>query len=287
MGGCVPSSLLGGGTNGNNSNNNSVNGDNNNNNNSGRSGELTLSRGDNSSLQQLLQSSIGKPGDSYDYLLKVLLLGDSAVGKSSIMSRFCFDSFQANLPSTIGLDYMHRFVTADSHGVVQLDDTVVDDGGVSPRRRGIHRIKVQMWDTAGQERFKAVTRNYFRGVNAYIVVFDITAKSSFLHVVDFLQAIAQFGVAGAPVLLIGNKCDLRHVRTVNEAEAIALSQAHPEIVGFLETSAKEAFQVNNAVNVLVTRFLTQMKDFEQRRKRDALLAAEESPRKGTGRKQTN
>jgi small GTP-binding protein len=243
-----------------------------------------------SALQQLLQSSIGKSGDSYDYLLKVLLLGDSAVGKSSIMSRFCFDSFQANLPSTIGLDYMHRFVTVDSHGVVQLDDGVSDDGGVSPRRRGSHKIKVQLWDTAGQERFKAVTRNYFRGVNAYIVVFDITAKSSFLHVVDFLQSIAQFGVAGAPVLLVGNKCDLRHVRTVNETEAIALSQAHPEIVGYLETRAKEALQVNNAVNVLVTRFLSQMKDFEQRRKREqqeelqqaaAGAAKQKSPRKLT------
>lgn len=234
-----------------------------------RMSNATTTTGDSSSaLQQLLQTSIGKSGDSYDYLLKILLLGDSAVGKSSIMSRFCFDSFQANLPSTIGLDYMHRFVTVDSHGVVQLDDGVSDDGGGSLRRRGIHKIKVQLWDTAGQERFKAVTRNYFRGVNAYIVVFDITAKSSFLHVVDFLQSIAQFGVAGAPVLLVGNKCDLRHIRTVNEAEAIALSQAHPEIVGFLETSAKEALQVNNAVNVLVTRFLSQMKDFEQRRKRE-------------------
>ena len=214
-------------------------------------------------FQALLESAIGKPTDGYDVLFKVLLLGDSAVGKSSIMKRFCFDDFALDVPSTIGVDYMHRFVRVDSHNVVQLDRPADPlTGKLLQSASGGTRVKVQMWDTAGQERFRAVTRNYFKGVHCFVVVFDITARDTFLHVSDFLRSIEEHGVAGVPILLVGNKSDLKHIRVVQEHEAIDFARQHPQIVTYVEVSAKTAAGVNAAVNTMLTRFLGTLKEFK-------------------------
>lgn len=221
-------------------------------------------------FQALLESAIGKPSDDYNVLFKVLLLGDSAVGKSSIMKRFCFDDFEPNLPSTIGIDYMHRFVRVDSHNVVQFDRPADPLTGKTILPKGARpgddmRCKVQLWDSAGQERFRAVTRNYFRGVHCFIVVFDITVRDTFVHVAEFLRAIEEHGVAGVPILLVGNKSDLRHLRVVQEHEAIDFSRQHPQIVTYVEVSAKTAAGVNTAINTMLTRFLGTLKEFQQKK----------------------
>jgi small GTP-binding protein len=218
-------------------------------------------------FEKLLEGAIGKPQDDYDYLFKVLLLGASSVGKSSIMKRFCFNDFAYDVPSTIGLDYMHRFVTVDSHNVVQAERLNLEGAHHGPRAPSDKsaRVKVQLWDTAGQERFAAVTRNYFKGVHCFVVVFDITQRDTFARVASFLEAIEQHGVAGAPILLVGNKSDLSSVRVVSELEAIEFSRAHPQIVGFMQTSASTGDGVTTAVHTLVTRFMKMMRDFQSKR----------------------
>ncbi len=129
----------------------------------------------------------------YDYLFKLVLIGDSSVGKSCLLLRFADDSFTESYISTIGVDFRFR--------TVKIEDKTV---------------KLQIWDTAGQERFRTITSAYYRGADGIIMVYDVTRTESFDHVQDWLNEVNRYANQGlCKKLLIGNKCD-RTDRTVRD-----------------------------------------------------------------------
>ncbi|KAK3002729.1 hypothetical protein RJ639_019907 [Escallonia herrerae] len=156
-----------------------------------------------------------------DYLFKLLLIGDSGVGKSCLLLRFADDSYLESYISTIGVDFKIR--------------TVEQDGKT---------IKLQIWDTAGQERFRTITSSYYRGAHGIIVVYDVTDQESFNNVKQWLSEIDRYASENVNKLLVGNKCDL----TANKVVSYETGKAFADEIGipFMEASAKDATNVEQA-----------------------------------------
>eukprot|EP01083_Nonionella_stella_P004037 11614_1 len=157
----------------------------------------------------------------YDYLFKFLLIGDSGVGKSSLMLRFSDDAYDHAFITTIGVDFKLK--------TMELDNKT---------------IKLQIWDTAGQERFKTITRSYYRGANGIIVVYDVTDKESFDNIREWLFEVDRYASDDVSILIIGNKSDLSDKREV--CYDAAKSFADELNIAYIETSAKEAYNVDMA-----------------------------------------
>ncbi|KAL9253000.1 GTP-binding protein YPTM2-like protein [Drosera capensis] len=163
--------------------------------------------------------------NEYDYLFKLLLIGDSGVGKSCLLLRFADDSYVESYISTIGVDFKIR--------------TVEQDGKT---------IKLQIWDTAGQERFRTITSSYYRGAHGIIIVYDVTDQHSFENVKQWLSEIDRYASDNVVKLLVGNKSDLTSNRVVSYESGKAFAD---EIgVPFLETSAKNAKWLVNQLRML-------------------------------------
>ena len=163
--------------------------------------------------------------------LKLLLLGDSGVGKTSLMTCFADSgAFSPNMISTAGVDC--RVKAMDVSG---------------------QRVTVQIWDTAGQERFKTITRQYYRGAMGIMLVFDCTSLSSFEHVEYWLQSIQQYAHQQVALLLVGNKADLTEQRHVSEGRA--QSMAAERSIPYVECSAKANLNVDAAFLALASSVL--------------------------------
>ncbi len=161
---------------------------------------------------------------------KIVILGDSGVGKSCLLLRYVDNAFTPSFISTIGVDFKSKTVTYDAS---------------RPPAR------VQFWDTAGQERFAAVTRSYFRGVDGAIVVYDLTNRQSFERVDAWIKSL-QAETLAVPLLLVATKIDLQEdARAVTYAEASAL--AHKYNCKLFEVSAKSGLGVESAINCIVAR----------------------------------
>jgi len=162
-----------------------------------------------------------KMNPEYDYLFKLLLIGDSGVGKSCLLLRFADDTYTESYISTIGVDFKIR--------TIELDGKT---------------IKLQIWDTAGQERFRTITSSYYRGAHGIIVVYDVTDQESFNNVKQWLQEIDRYACETVNKLLVGNKCDLTTKKVVDYTTA----KEYADTLGipFLETSAKNATNVETA-----------------------------------------
>jgi len=161
----------------------------------------------------------------YDYLFKLLLIGDSGVGKSCLLLRFADDTYTESYISTIGVDFKIR--------TIELEGKT---------------IKLQIWDTAGQERFRTITSSYYRGAHGIIVVFDVTDQESFNNVKQWLHEIDRYACQNVKKLLVGNKCDLASKRAVATEHA----QEFADSLGiqYLETSAKNATNVEKAFTTM-------------------------------------
>lgn len=157
----------------------------------------------------------------YDHLFKLLLIGDSGVGKSCLLLRFADDTYTESYISTIGVDFKIRNVEQDGKN-----------------------IKLQIWDTAGQERFRTITSSYYRGAHGIIIVYDITDLDSFNNVKTWLTEIEKFASDNVNKLLVGNKCDLTAQRQVDTQ--VAKEFADSLGIPFLETSAKTSTNVEQA-----------------------------------------
>lgn len=164
--------------------------------------------------------------EEYDYLFKVVLIGDSGVGKSNLMIRFAKSEFYSDSKSTIGVEHAYK--------TLRIEDKT---------------IKVQIWDTAGQERYRAITSHYYRGAVGALLVYDITDYSSFENVVTWLWELREYADHDIIIVLVGNKSDLSHLRVVEEEEAQAF--AEKENLFFIETSALDATNVDGAFQTIL------------------------------------
>jgi Ras-related protein Rab-1A len=164
----------------------------------------------------------------YDYLFKLVLIGDSGVGKSCLLLRFADDNFTDSYISTIGVDFRFRTITIEKK-----------------------TVKLQIWDTAGQERFRTITSAYYRGADGIIMVYDVTNQDSFEHVEEWLSEVDRYANENTAKLLIGNKADLLDQKQVSEETARRFAEKLN--IPFLETSAKTSTNVDAA-------FLTMAKE---------------------------
>ncbi|URD88939.1 No apical meristem (NAM) protein [Musa troglodytarum] len=164
--------------------------------------------------------------EEYDYLFKVVLIGDSGVGKSNILSRFTRNEFCLESKSTIGVEFATR--------TLQVEGRI---------------IKAQIWDTAGQERYRAITSAYYRGALGAVLVYDVTKPTSFENISRWLKELRDHADSNISIMLIGNKTDLKHLRAV--ASEDAQSYAEKEGLSFIETSALEATNVEEAFQMIL------------------------------------
>ncbi|WOL04117.1 ras-related protein RABA2a-like [Canna indica] len=164
--------------------------------------------------------------EEYDYLFKVVLIGDSGVGKSNLLSRFTRNEFCLESKSTIGVEFATR--------TLQVEGRI---------------IKAQIWDTAGQERYRAITSAYYRGALGAILVYDVTKPTTFENISRWLKELRDHADSNITIMLIGNKTDLKHQRAV--ASEDAQSYAETEGLSFIETSALEATNVEQAFQMIL------------------------------------
>jgi len=165
--------------------------------------------------------------DEYDYLFKIVLIGDTAVGKSNLLARFTKGAFNSDSKSTIGVEFATKNVVVDGK-----------------------TLKAQIWDTAGQERYRAITAAYYRGAVGALVVYDITSQQSYDNVERWLNELKDHADPNIKVMLVGNKSDLSHLRAITTD--ICARYARKNELSFLETSALNANNVDNAFIQLIT-----------------------------------
>lgn len=164
--------------------------------------------------------------DEYDYLFKVVLIGDSGVGKSNLLSRFTKNEFNLESKTTIGVEFATKSI--------QWGDKI---------------IKAQIWDTAGQERYRAITSAYYRGAVAALLVYDITKLHTFQNVEKWLQELKDYADDNIVVMLVGNKTDLNNLRAVKVEDAQAFSEKNE--LAFIETSALDSTNVVDAFEQII------------------------------------
>jgi Ras-related protein Rab-11A len=163
----------------------------------------------------------------YNYLFKVVLIGDSGVGKSNLMTRYTSDEFNVESPSTIGVEFMTKGLKIEGRDV-----------------------KAQIWDTAGQERFRAISRSIYHGAKGAMLVYDITNQQSFENIPNWLNELVSHVSPSTVIMLVGNKCDLEHLRAVKKETATKFAEEKRLL--FLETSALDTTNVDKAFEWLVT-----------------------------------
>ncbi|CBK20309.2 uncharacterized protein [Blastocystis hominis] len=172
---------------------------------------------------------------NFHYLLNVrnvyfvvVLIGDSNVGKTNILSRFANDEFNLDSKATVGVEFSAK--------CVKVNNSI---------------IKAQIWDTAGQERYRSITSAYYRGAVGALMVYDITSRSSFENVEGWLSELRQHSDGDMVVVLIGNKCDLANQRSISTDEARAYAEKHN--MAFIETSAYERTGIDEAFTMVLKR----------------------------------
>lgn len=161
----------------------------------------------------------------FDLQIKLLMIGDSAVGKTSLLLRYANDTFSSTFITTIGIDFKIKTIDLDGK-----------------------RVKLQIWDTAGQEQFRTITRSYFRGAQGIVLVYDITDRGTFNSVRSWMSQIADHADAQVNRVLIGNKCDHEAARQVSTEEGSRLADEYG--VKFFETSAKNDINVNECFTTI-------------------------------------
>jgi len=176
------------------------------------------------------------PADqNFDYMFKLLIIGNSSVGKTSFLFRYADDSFTSAFVSTVGIDFKVQIVF-----------------------RNNKRIKLQVWDTAGQERYRTITTAYYRGAMGFILMYDITNEESFRAVADWASQVKTYSWENTQVVLVGNKCDMEEERVVTYEQGKKLADGLG--FNFFEASAKENVNVRGAFDKLVDVICERMAD---------------------------
>ena len=160
-------------------------------------------------------------GAEYDYLFKLIIIGDSGIGKSCLLNRFSDDVYSDAYISTIGVDFKIRTIEI-----------------------GAKVCKLQIWDTAGQERFRTITSSYYRGAHGIVIVFDITNLESFTNCEMWLTEVQRYANDQASRILVGTKSDLADRRKISYADAQEFAAKNG--MEYIETSAKTGTNVESA-----------------------------------------
>ena len=164
--------------------------------------------------------------DNYEIMFKVVLVGDSFVGKTNIMSKYLKNEFLEDSKATVGVEFGSKQFTIDGHV-----------------------IKVQIWDTAGQERYRAITSAYYKGAKGAFVVYDITRKNSFESIEKWVNELKNVSDKNITILLIGNKSDLEDQRQVTKEQGE--EKAGKLEVAFMETSALSGDNLEKAFELMI------------------------------------
>jgi len=171
--------------------------------------------------------------DSYDYLIKCLVIGDSGIGKSSLMLRFTDDVFNNQYISTIGVDFKIKTM---------------------PFKNKI--TKFQIWDTAGQDRFRTITSSYYRGSNAILICYDVTENETFRNVKKWLEEVKMYSTGNPFLILCGTKSDLENKRQVSTIEGMNYAKNNNML--FFETSAKNNLNIKEIFESIAESKITTM-----------------------------
>jgi len=172
-------------------------------------------------MNQTKPVSDNKPGiGRYDIMIKLLIIGDSSVGKTCLLQKFCDGIYADTHIATIGIDFKIKTIDVENK-----------------------KIKMQIWDTAGQEKFKSIVQTYYKGAMGIIVVYSIGDRRSFSNVEAWMKQIKQNAAPDIAIILVGNKSDLPD-RQVEASDGEDLARRHK--IKFFETSAKEGYNVNQA-----------------------------------------
>ena len=191
----------------------------------------------------------GDQANKYEYIFKIILIGSSGVGKSSILQRYIQKTFNDSYASTIGVDFFMKSINI-----------------------GEKTIKLQLWDTAGTEKFRSITTGYYRGADAAFVVFDLSSKTSFKSVSEWIENYYKYKNPDSEknVVLIGNKVDLVDKREVTQEEAE--NYVKDNNIFYFETSAKEGKNIEECFNFMAEKLLEQYenKDNELVKRKDVI-----------------
>ena len=175
-------------------------------------------------------------------LYKILLLGDSTVGKTCFLLRYTDDTFLDVHMATIGLDY-------------RLKTMILNDQKI---------VKVQLWDTAGQDKFRAITRNYYKGAKGIILIYDVTNIKSYENIKKWINEIKEEISENVTIVLIGNKIDNENQRKISKEQGEKLANDYN--VTFFETSAKTGQGINESVFYLVQKIVENDPELKKRGK---------------------
>tara|TARA_B100001093_G_C26396225_1_gene829289 strand:- start:40 stop:693 length:654 start_codon:yes stop_codon:yes gene_type:complete len=173
------------------------------------------------------------------YVFKIIIIGNTCVGKSSLLLKYTRDIYTSYYEPTIGVDFGTKIVQVPNNDNQHIP------------------IKLQLWDTAGQERFRTITQSYYKGTCGVIVVFDLTNKESFKSIENWFKEIDDFCEPDISIILIGNKCDLKELRVVTDEEIENIIKHYN--VKYFETSALELDSTSIAFNILAQDIYTKMK----------------------------
>ena len=174
-------------------------------------------------------SALRRPSN-YQYIFKLILIGNSGVGKSSILQRYMKHTFEENYKCTIGVDFLMKSVVINGQ-----------------------TVKLQLWDTAGQEKYKSMVSSYYRGANAALIIFDITSRATFDALPVWIENFYKNGPEQKNIILIGNKKDLEEERQVTQEEAQIFSETNNMI--YFETSAKDGDNIDYVFNYAAEKLL--------------------------------
>ncbi|XP_054628313.1 ras-related protein Rab-27B-like [Dunckerocampus dactyliophorus] len=180
----------------------------------------------------------------YDYLIKLLALGDSGVGKTTFLYRYTDNKFNRKFTTTVGIDFREK----------RLMYTGANADGATEKN---FRVHLQLWDTAGQERFRSLTTAFFRDAMGFLLMFDLTNQQSFLNVRNWMSQLQANAYCDSPdIVLVGTKADLRSMRSVQSRQARDLADRYG--IPYFETSAVTGTDVDKAVRTLLDMVMKRM-----------------------------
>ena len=185
--------------------------------------------------EDIVIEEVVSPQAKEDFKLKIVVVGDSGVGKTNLIKRFITNEFNQNFKATIGVEFMSKTYKINKH-----------------------LFKIEIWDTAGQERYKSITAIYYKGSKGALIVYDTTAQSTFNNIDKWIMEIKDKTSKDIKLMIIGNKIDLKDEREVKNEEA--LKKADTLGIPLMETSALDATNVKEAFYDLLKEIYKDMKD---------------------------